>query len=80
MQTTRTHERIQTIFRELFDDPGLTVHTTTTADDIEEWDSLSHVNLVLQIEQEFGIRFALGEMQALKNVGDMLALIERKRR
>lgn len=71
-------ERVQEIFRDLFDEPELVLTRETTADDVEAWDSLSHVNLVAQIESEFSIRFALGEIQSLTNVGDMLDLVAEK--
>jgi acyl carrier protein len=50
----------------------------TTADDVDDWDSLSHLNLVIAVEMKFGVKFALGELQSLKNVGDMADLVEKK--
>ncbi|WP_104697215.1 MULTISPECIES: acyl carrier protein [unclassified Helicobacter] len=78
MQTNEIKERLQEIFRDIFDDENLEISEATTANDIEEWDSLMHISLVSSIEKEFKIRFALGELQDLKNVGDMIALIEAK--
>jgi len=66
------------IFRQVFDDESLVVTRATTAKDIEEWDSLSHMNLVLAVETYFGIKVALGELRSLKNVGEMADLIARK--
>jgi acyl carrier protein len=66
------------IFRQVFDDDTIVVDLTTTANDIEEWDSLTHINLVVAVEMRFKIKFALGELQSLKNVGDMAALINKK--
>lgn len=66
------------IFRQVFDDDTIVVAATTTANDIEEWDSLTHINLVVAVEMRFKIKFALGELQTLKNVGDMLALVNKK--
>lgn len=71
-------ERVQEVFRDIFDDESLMIKRETTAEDVEDWDSLMHINLVLAIEKEFNIKFALGEIQELKNVGDMIDLIERK--
>ena len=71
-------DRVQAIFREQFDDPGLTVTRETSADDVEEWDSLSHVTLIGQIEAEVDVRFALGEIQEMNNVGDMIDLVASK--
>ena len=66
------------IFRQVFDDDTIVVSRETTANDIEEWDSLTHINLVVAVEMRFKIKFALGELQTLKNVGDMLDLISKK--
>ena len=66
------------IFRQVFDDDTIVLTTSTTANDIEEWDSLSHINLVVAVEIHFKIKFALGELQTLKNVGDMVAMVEKK--
>jgi len=73
-----TLTRITPIFRQVFEDDGIVIKRESTADDIDAWDSLSHINLVIAIEMEFNIRFALGELQALKNVGEMVDLIEKK--
>ena len=73
-----TLEKVQTIMRDVFDLPELQVTPALTAQDVEEWDSISHISLVVALEKEFSIRFALGELQSLQNVGEMLALIEKK--
>ena len=70
--------RVEGIFRDIFDDEQLAITRETVADDIEDWDSLNHINLVTALESEFAIRFALGELQGLKNVGDMLDLVQQK--
>jgi acyl carrier protein len=69
---------LQPIFRDIFDQNDLTVVRESNADNIEGWDSLTHMNLVVAIEQEFKIKFALGELQALKNVGEMVDLMQKK--
>jgi acyl carrier protein len=69
---------VQDIFRDIFDDDELLVKEYSNAETVEDWDSLAHINLVTAIEKEFRIRFALGELNALKDVGDMLDLIETK--
>lgn len=71
-------EELQPIFRQVFEDEDITIKRETTADDIDAWDSLSHINLVIAIEMKFGIRFALGELQTLKNVGNLADLIDKK--
>jgi len=73
-----TMEILNGIFREVFDDGSLIIKRETTADDIDDWDSLSHLNLVIAVEMKFGVKFALGELQSLKNVGDMADLVDKK--
>jgi len=70
--------KVQDIFRDIFDDESLVISDDTNADDIEDWDSLNHINLVSAIEKEFGIKFALGELTSLKNVGAMIDLMVEK--
>jgi acyl carrier protein len=70
--------QIQEIFRDIFDDPSLIITRDSNASTVEDWDSLAHVNLVTAIEKKYRIRFALGELQELKNVGDMIDLIQDK--
>lgn len=70
--------KVQEIFRDIFDDETLVVTEKTTSDEIEEWDSLNHINIVSAIEKEFKIRFALGELQSMKDVGEMIHLISTK--
>jgi acyl carrier protein len=66
------------VFREVFDDDSIVITRQTTASDIEGWDSLSHMNMVMAVEMKFKIRFALGELPALKNVGDLADLVLKK--
>lgn len=73
-----TMETLTEIFRQVFDDPGIVLKRETTADDIDEWDSLSHINLVIAVETRFNVRFRLGELQTLKNVGEMADLVDSK--
>ena len=63
------------IFQDIFDQPSLVITRQSNASTVEDWDSLAHVNLVTSIQQHYKIRFALGELQDLKNVGDMVDLI-----
>jgi len=73
-----TIEEITPVFREVFDDDSINLTRSMTADDVEEWDSLTHMNLVIALELKFKIKFALGELQTLKNVGEIVDLINRK--
>ena len=76
--TETTLSKLQSIFREVLDDDQLSLAAETTAEEVPAWDSLSHLTLVAEIEKEFGIKFALGELQTLKNVGDMVDLVNAK--
>ena len=72
-----TKENVQEIFRDIFDDPNLNVQEQTSASDIEDWDSLANVDLIVAMENKFGVRFDMKDIQALKNVGDMIQLIDK---
>ena len=69
---------VQDIFRDIFDDQSLVVLESTNSEDIEDWDSMNHINLVSAIEKHFAIRFALGELQTLNDVGGMIDLMMKK--
>jgi len=66
------------IFRAVFDDDGLIIEKSTTAEDIDGWDSLAHIRLVVAIEKAFGLKFSAAEISNLKNVGEMTELINNK--
>jgi acyl carrier protein len=67
------------IFREVFDDVSINIRDDMTSKDIEEWDSLRHIDLIFALEKEFGIVFSTGEAgSALNNVGELRRLIEKK--
>ena len=68
-------ERLNEVFREEFDDESITVCDSTTADDIDGWDSLEHIDLIAAVEDSFGVRFSMAEVTVMKNVGDMADLI-----
>ena len=66
------------IFQDVLDLPDLTLKPESNAQNVEGWDSLAHVNLVVAIEKHYKLKFALGELQGLKNVGEMADLIAKK--
>lgn len=68
-------DRLANIFRTLFNDPGLQFRDDLTARDVDGWDSLNHVNLMILIEEEFGVRFTSGEVSALQDVGELKKLL-----
>jgi acyl carrier protein len=78
MTKERMFSKVQEIFRDIFDEDDLVITDSTNSDEIEDWDSLNHINLVSAIEQEFGIKFTLIELISLKNVGEMIDLMTSK--
>lgn len=75
MSREEIYEKLNNVFQDVFDDDTIEVHDATTADDIEDWDSLEHINLVVAVENAFGIKFNMGEVNAMKNVGEMVDII-----
>ena len=73
-----TMEILNGIFRQVFDDDSLLITVEMTANDIDGWDSLSHVNLIVAVEAKFKIRFKQKELLTLKNIGDLLKTVESK--
>lgn len=71
-------ERLQDIFRDVFDDDEIEIFDEMTSEDVEDWDSLTHINLILDIEKEFGIKFTTQEITKAKNVGEFMSMIEGK--
>ena len=71
-------DKLQPIFQDIFEDDELLITGESNADTVEDWDSLAHIVLIFAIEQEFEIKFALGELEAMKNVGDMVELMQIK--
>ncbi len=65
-------EGVQDIFRDIFDEEDMVIEDKTSSDDVEEWDSLNHINLVSAIEKEFEIKFTLKELSTLNNVGSLI--------
>lgn len=68
-------EGVQEIFRDNFDDEDLIITRETSANDIEDWDSLEQINLLTAMEKKFGLKFKLEDVRGLENVGDLLDLI-----
>jgi acyl carrier protein len=75
-------DNVQEVFRAVFGDDELCVTDTTIADDVDGWDSLMHLNLIVALEKRFGIRFATAEISKMKetgqNVGALIELVNRK--
>jgi acyl carrier protein len=73
-----TLSKLQDIFRDFFDDEGLALTNETSSDDIEGWDSLAQVNIIVMCESEFGVKFDFNDIAKLKNVGDIVDTVEGK--
>jgi acyl carrier protein len=74
------YERLNDIFRDVFDDDSISVTANTTAADIEDWDSLSHITLMAAVEDEFRMKFSMKEVVEMKNVGEMVTIIAARRK
>jgi acyl carrier protein len=78
MEPSIVYEKLTPIFRDLFDDENIVLTPATTADDIDDWDSLNHIRLVLGIQKAFGVKFSANEVGKLKDVGHLVELIRKK--
>ena len=75
MDSKMIYARLNKVFRDVFDDDSITVNPKTTANDIEDWDSLEHITLIAAVEKEFKIKFKMGEISSMKNVGEMANIV-----
>jgi len=71
-------DKLNRLFQEVFRDDGIQIKPETTANDVEGWDSFSHITLIVAIETRFNIKFTQKELLSFKNVGDLMRCIERK--
>lgn len=76
MSREEIFEKVQDIFRDVFDDDSLEIGDSTNSDDIEDWDSLEHITLVVSMEKEFNVKFDIKVVNKLENVGQMVDLIQ----
>ena len=75
MTREEVYERLNEVFREVFDDDTIVLHDDTVADDVEGWDSFEHINLVVAVEEEFSFKIPMGKVVTMKNVGGMVDII-----
>lgn len=78
MTTQEITEKLTSIFRKTFSAPTLVITNEMTAADVEKWDSLSHMLMISDVEEAFGVKFKLRDLNKMKSVGDLLTLIETK--
>ena len=75
MSREEIYEQLNEVFRDVFDDDTIEVNDQTTSRDIGDWDSLEHINLIAAIETQFGMKFTMGQVVTMKNVGEMVDII-----
>jgi len=78
LKRDKLKQELQKIYYEVFDDTSIVLFNEMTADDIEAWDSLTHLRLIMQIEQYFNIKFTTAQIKRTKNVGMLIDMIEQK--
>ncbi|HEY4049198.1 MAG TPA: acyl carrier protein [Acidobacteriaceae bacterium] len=78
MNTSEIYSQLTSIFREVFDDSSIVPTPEMTAEDVKEWDSFNHINLIVAIESRFKVKFKTAEIESLHNVGHLVQVIERK--
>jgi acyl carrier protein len=78
MDEPQIYQRLTEIFQDVFDEDSIEVTPKLSADDVDGWDSLTHIRLILTIEKAFKIKFSTTEIGKLENVGDLVAVIQGK--
>lgn len=68
-------DKLLAVFRDVFEDDELEISATTTAEDVDGWDSLMHVSLMINVERAFGVKFSSTQVASLKNVGELIDLV-----
>lgn len=75
MTREEVYSRLTEVFREVFDDDTIELHDETTSEDIDDWDSFEHINLVVAVQDEFSFKIPMGKVVTMKNVGEMVDII-----
>lgn len=78
MERTEIIEKLTAVFHEVFNDNGIVLRDDMTANDVENWDSLTHMLMITKVEEKFGVKFKLKELNKLKQVGDIVDIIVEK--
>ena len=78
LSTAEIYEELTRVFRNVFDDDALVLRPAMTAADVEGWDSLTHIRLILSVERAFRVRFSATEVGRLKNIGEFVEFIKAK--
>lgn len=80
MEINAIYDRLDRVFRDVFDDNSIRLSPETIADDIEDWDSLEHITLISAVERAFKMKFKMSEISSMRNVGEMVQLIAQRTR
>lgn len=78
MEDSDIYTRLRDVFHEVFDDDSIAVRPDLSAKDVDGWDSLSHVRLMLTVERTFGVKFSASDVGKLKNVEELVRLVQSK--
>lgn len=78
MEADDIARRLQAVFRDVFDDDEITLRADMTAADVDGWDSVANIRLMVSIEEDFRIRFDVGEFQEYRNVGELITAVARR--
>tara|TARA_B100001287_G_scaffold276708_1_gene288856 strand:- start:5140 stop:5379 length:240 start_codon:yes stop_codon:yes gene_type:complete len=78
MHNSEIFKKIKMIFSDILRCDEADINENSSADEIDQWDSLAHIKLILEIERQFDIKFSLGELQNLKNIKGLISLVESK--
>lgn len=78
MEKTEIIEKLTSVFQEVFSDNSLVLNDEMTANDVERWDSLTHMLMISTVEEKFGVKFKLKELNKLKKVGDIIEILQEK--
>ena len=78
MTEIETYNALQEVFRSVLEDESITLTSTTTAEDLDGWDSMNHIFIVVELEKRFSVKFQAAEMEELKNIGELVAVLHQK--
>ena len=78
MTDAEIHDELTNVFRQVLEDDTIELTSATTADDVDDWDSMNHIFIVVELEKRFGVKFHAAEMEELKNIGELSALVKQK--
>jgi acyl carrier protein len=78
MTEAEIYDTLNAVFRQVLEDDSIELTPQTTAEDVDGWDSMNHIFIVVELEKRFGVKFQAAEMEELKNVGELAALVQQK--